>query len=54
MTQWTIHARDNSGHTQTRTVTAATKTDAIRKGLEACKRNAHGDITNWSVTLKHQ
>lgn len=52
MAKWTFTARDNGGKFQVFTVSAASKPDAINKGIEKAKKHAAGDITTWDCTLK--
>ena len=52
MAKWYFSARDNGGKFQTFTVTAASKLEAIDKGLQKAKKKAAGDITNWNCSLR--
>ena len=52
MAKWYYRAIDNSGKHQSFTVTAADKTEAIKKGSEKARKNAGGDIITWNCSLK--
>ena len=52
MAKWYFSARDNGGKFQNFTVTAATKPEAIDKGIEKAKKKAAGDITSWNCSLR--
>lgn len=51
MYQWYFTARDNGGKYQCFKVKAASKAEAINKGMKKAEKNAAGDITNWDCKL---
>lgn len=51
MAKWTFSAHDNGGKHQVFTVKAASKTEAIKKGMERAKKHAAGDINAWDRRL---
>ena len=52
MYRWYFECMDNGGKRQFFTVTAKSKPDAIKKGMEKAKKAASGDVTSWSCRLK--
>lgn len=52
MAKWYFTARDNGGKFQSFTVTAASKPEAIDKGIQKAKKHADGDITTWNCNLR--
>lgn len=50
--KWSFTAVDNGGKRHAYTVTASTKDEAIRKGMEKARKNAKGDILpTWQCKL---
>ena len=52
MAKWTFTTLDNSNKRQTFTVTAPSKADAIKRGIDRAKRTAAGDITRLTCSIK--
>lgn len=52
MAKWYFKACDNGGKKQVFVVVAASKIDAIRKGMDRARKNAAGDIITWDCKLK--
>lgn len=53
MAKWYFSTLDNGGKRQNFIVSAASKCEAIDKGLKRAKKNAAGDINAWHITLKN-
>ena len=51
MTKWIFTAKDNGGKNQVLKITAASKPEAIKKGMEKAKKHAAGDINTWDCRL---
>ena len=51
MAKWIFTAQDNGGKHQIIKVTAASKPEAIDKGMERAQRKAAGDINTWNCRL---
>lgn len=51
MAKWTFYAVDNSGKHQAFKVTAISKMEAIKKGMEKARNKAAGDIYKWDCKL---
>ena len=52
MAKWYFNSIDNGGKHQNFIVTAASKPEAIDKGIEKAKKKAAGDIITWHCTLR--
>ena len=54
MATWSFYAVDNGGKRHCYTIKAASKTEAIDKGMERARKNAAGDIgSSWECHLVH-
>lgn len=49
--KWQFFAQDNGGKRQNFKVSAGSKQEAIKKGMDRARRNAAGDITDWECHL---
>lgn len=51
MAKWNFIFHDNSGYCKHFYIKAASKPEAIKKGIERATKNARGSITSWTCNM---